>query len=150
MKKTAFIVREMHTEDITTAMKLSTAEGWNQTERDWRFLIDNPRNLGIVAESSNTIIGTTTVMNYSDRVAWIGMMLVAEKFRGQGVSSSLLADILKKLSSFKSVKLDATPAGQNVYKKFSFKDEFEIVRMTNLSVANISVQNNEKIFSERI
>src|SRR5450755_3591026 len=150
MKKTVFIIREMRPTDITRAMKLSTAEGWNQTANDWKFLIENPRNTCIVAECSNTIIGTTTAMNYSARVAWIGMVLVDKEFRGQGVSMSMLTDILKKLSSFKSVKLDATPAGQNVYKIFGFKDEFEIVRMTNLSVANISVQNDEKIFAECI
>jgi predicted GNAT family N-acyltransferase len=150
MKKTVFIIREMRPTDITGAMKLSTAEGWNQTANDWKFLIENPRNTCIVAEYSNTIIGTTTAMNYSGKVAWIGMVLVDKEFRGQGVSMSMLTDILKKLSSFKSVKLDATPAGQNVYKIFGFKDEFEIVRMTNLSVANISVQNDEKIFAECI
>lgn len=149
MKK-AFIIREMRPGDITGAMKLSTAEGWNQTENDWRFLVENLQNTCIVAECSNTIIATATALNYSGIVAWIGMMLVAEEFRGQGVGNSLLTDIVKKLSSFKSVKLDATPAGQNVYKKFGFKDEFEIVRMTNLSVSNISLQNDEKIFSERI
>jgi len=150
MKKAAFIIREMHPEDITGAMKLSAAEGWNQTENDWRFLIENPRNIVVVAECSNTIIGTTTAMNYSASVAWIGMVLVDNEFRGQGVSRSLLTNILKKLSSFKSVKLDATPAGQNVYKKFDFRNEFEIVRMTNLSIEKISVQNDEKIFPERI
>ena len=150
MKKAPFIIREMCSGDITGAMKLSTAEGWNQTENDWKFLIENPRNTCVVAECSNTIIGTTTAMIYSGDVAWIGMVLVDKEFRGQGVSISLLTDILKKLSSFKSVKLDATPAGQNVYKKFGFKDEFEIVRMTNLSIENISVQNDEKIFTKCI
>ena len=150
MKKAAFTIREMHPEDITGAMKLSTAEGWNQTENDWKFLIENPGNISLVAECSNTIIGTTTAMNYSNKLAWIGMVLVDKEFRGQGVSASLLTDVLKKLSSFNSVKLDATPAGQNVYKKFGFREEFEIVRMTNLSIANIAVQIDEKIFSEYI
>ena len=150
MKKAVFIIREMHPGDITGAMKLSTAEGWNQTVDDWKFLIENPKNTRIVAEDSDRLIGTTTAVNYSDRAAWIGMVLVDKEFRGQGVSSSLVTNIFKKLSSFKSVKLDATAAGQRVYEKFGFKDEFEIVRMTNLSIANLSVQNDEKIFPERI
>src|SRR6185503_14350588 len=99
MKKTAFIIREMHLEDITGAMKLSTAEGWNQTENDWKFLIENPKNTCDVAECSNTIIGTTTAMNYSNKIAWIGMVLVDKEFRGQGVSASLLTVVLKRLSS---------------------------------------------------
>jgi GNAT superfamily N-acetyltransferase len=148
MKKASFILRDMRAGDITGAMQLSTAEGWNQTENDWKFLIENPENTCVVAECSNTIIGTTTAMNYSDKLAWIGMVLVDKEFRGQGVSRSLLTAVLKRLSSFKSVKLDATPAGQNVYKKFDFRDEFEIVRMTNLSIADLPVEKDENILPE--
>ena len=150
MKNAVFIIREMHPGDIAGAMKLSTAEGWNQTENDWNFLIENSKNICVIAEHSDKIIGTTTAMNYSGNAAWIGMVLVDKEFRGQGVSTSLLTEVLKKLTSFKSVKLDATPAGRNVYKKFGFRDEFEIVRMTNLSMENISVKNDEKIFPEHI
>ena len=150
MKKTAFIIREMHPGDIKGSMKLSTAEGWNQTENDWKFLIENSRNACIVAEYSNTIIGTTTAMNYSNKIAWIGMVVVDKEFRGQGVSASLLTTVLKKLSSFKSVKLDATPAGQNVYKKFGFMDEFEILRMTNLAIADVTVEADENILPEPV
>lgn len=150
MKQVAFTIREMHPGDIAEAMKLSTAEGWNQTENDWTFLIENPGSTCVVAECSNTIIGTTTAMNYSNNLAWIGMVLVDKEFRGQGVSRSLLKAVLKKLSSFKSVKLDATPAGQNVYKKFGFRDEFEVLRMTNLAVADLQVETEGKILPEYI
>ena len=150
MKKAAFTIREMHPEDITGAMKLSTAEGWNQTENDWKVLIENSKNTCVVAECSNTIIGTTTAMNYSNKIAWIGMVLVDKEFRGQGVSASLLTVVLKKLSSFKSVKLDATPAGQNVYKKFGFREEFEIVRMTNLSIADLPVEIDKNMLAEPV
>ncbi len=148
MKQAAFTIREMHSGDITGAMRLSTAEGWNQTENDWKFLIEDPGNTNVVAECSNTIIGTTTAMNYSNKLTWIGMVLVDKEFRGQGVSASLLTAVLKKLSSFKSVKLDATPAGQNVYKKFGFREEFEVIRMTNLAIANLPVETDENILPE--
>lgn len=41
----------------------------------------------------------------------------------------LLSGLFEKLKSCKSVKLDATPAGQPVYKKYGFKDEYLIHRM---------------------
>jgi hypothetical protein len=44
----------------------------------------------------------------------------------------------------KSVKLDATPAGQKVYSKFGFKEEYSITRMVNSSVKHIS-SNDELI-----
>lgn len=135
----------MELSDIGSAMKLSNAEGWNQTEKDWKLFIEKPENVCMVAECGNKVIGTTTAINYSNQVAWIGMVLVDKEYRGQGVSKLLLADIFKKLEFCKSIKLDATPAGQQVYKKFDFKDEYLIARMTNLSMKNLPSHNDNDI-----
>ncbi len=126
-------LRPMTREDMGGAMKLSTAAGWNQTENDWRRLMENPENVCLAAEYDGRMVGTTTAINYANQVAWIGMVLVDKAFRGRGVSKALLTHIIQKLESCKSVKLDATPEGQRVYKKFDFKDEYRIVRMTNPS-----------------
>ncbi len=131
--------------DIRDAMKLSNAEGWNQTEKDWKVFIENPENVCMLAECGNRVIGTTTAINYSNQVAWIGMVLVDKEYRGQGISKSLLTDVFKKLESFKSVKLDATPAGQQVYKKFGFTDEYLIARMTNASINNLPTDDDNGI-----
>jgi hypothetical protein len=130
-------------------MKLSNAEGWNQTERDWRLLIETPQNVCLLVECNKKIIGTTTAMNYANQIAWIGMVLVAKEWRGQGVSKLLLANILKKLESFASIKLDATPAGQRVYEKFGFKDEYLIARLVTGSMNNLSLD-DDTILAESI
>ena len=135
----------MEPSDIRDAMKLSNAEGWNQTENDWKLLIEIPENVCMVAECGNRVIGTTTAINYSNQVAWIGMVLVDKEYRGQGISKSLLTDVFKKLESCKSVKLDATPAGQQVYKKFGFTDEYLIARMTNASMKNLPTDDDNEI-----
>jgi GNAT superfamily N-acetyltransferase len=145
MGKAAFILRQMEPGDIESAMKLSTAEGWNQTEKDWKLFIENPENICIAAECDNKVIGTTTAINYSNHVAWIGMVLVDQEYRGQGVSKVLLTNIFKKLEHFESVKLDATPQGQPVYKKFDFKDEYFIVRMANTSMKNLAQGDDNRL-----
>ena len=142
MRKTDFIVRSMRPGDIVYAMKLSNAEGWNQTENDWKLLIESPQNVCLVAEYNKKIIGTTTAMNYANQIAWIGMVLVAKESRGQGVSKLLLTNILKKLESFESIKLDATPAGKQVYQKFDFKDEYLITRVVTGSMKNLSFEDD--------
>ena len=149
MRKTDFIVRPMQPDDIVYAMKLSNAESWNQTEKDWKLLIESPQNVCLVAECNNKIIGTTTAMNYANRIAWIGMVLVATEWRGQGVSKLLLTNILKKLESFPSIKLDATPAGQRVYEKFDFKDESRIARVVTGSMKNLSLD-DDPVLTESI
>ena len=137
------VIRQMHIDDITKCMLLSDAEQWNQTEKDWKRLINGPKNHCMVAELDHRIIGTATAMNYSNEIAWIGMMLVDADFRGRGISKMLLGDLLNQLRICRSVKLDATPAGQPVYEKFGFKPEYIINRMTSSSLLNLQVSESE-------
>jgi len=139
----------MQLSDVEAGMRLSTAEGWNQTEIDWKFFIESRQNICLVAEADDKVIGTTTAINYSDKIAWIGMVLVDKNYRGRGVSKILLENVLEKLKPCRSIKLDATPAGREVYKKFGFKDECLITRMTNSSIKNFS-NTNKKYLIESI
>lgn len=150
MQKTAFILRPMELSDIGSAMKLSNAESWNQTEKDWKLLVENPDNVCLVAECGNKVIGTTTAINYSNQIAWIGMVLVDKEYRGQGVSKSLLTKIFKKLEFCKSVKLDATLQGQQVYKKFDFQEEYFIARMASSLMKDLPSGDGNEIIPEPI
>ena len=132
-------IRSMTLNDVKGGMRLSKAEGWNQTENDWRLFIADPNNFCLLAESENKIVGTTTAINYGEE-AWIGMVLVDKEYRGLGISKALLSQIFANLSSSRSLKLDATAAGQPVYQKFGFKNEYLISRMVNVSVKEVPVQ----------
>ena len=129
----------MNVTDIGSAMQLSTAEGWNQTETDWKLFLQSPGNICLVAEKDKKVAGTTTAINYSNQIAWIGMVLVAKDYRGQGISKSLLANILEALKFVKTIKLDATAEGQRVYRQFDFKEEYIISRMVATSVKNLAI-----------
>ena len=142
MQNEAFILRSMQPGDIDSAMKLSDAEGWNQTKKDWQLFLQNDGNICMVAESGSKVVGTTTAINYANHVAWIGMVLVDKEHRGRGISKSLLTRVLKKLERCKSIKLDATPQGQHVYKKLGFEDEYLIARMTIASMKDFSFDAN--------
>ena len=116
--------------DLDQAIHLSKAEGWNQTEKDWRLLLENPMNTCIVAEHNNKVAGTATALNHSNEVAWIGMVLVDKSLRGQGAGMMLLVNIIDRLKQIESLKLDATPEGQPLYKNLGFIEEHKIFRMT--------------------
>lgn len=137
MLQSDIVIRPIQLSDLGGAMRLSTEQGWNQTEADWRFMIEHPENSCLLAEYHGKIIGTTTAINYSNEVVWISMVLVDKEYRGHGISKLLLNNILGKLSGCKSIKLDATPEGQRVYKQYNFIDEYLITRMTNDAVKNL-------------
>ena len=143
METNSIIVRTLQTGDAAAAMNLSAAEGWNQTANDWNFLIAYPESICVAAVLEKEIIGTTTAINYSGRLAWIGMVLVNKAYRGRGISKLLLDHVFAKLKHFPSVKLDATAQGQQVYKKFGFKDEYPVARMVNTEVKKTIIPNGD-------
>jgi len=112
-------------------MRLKNDEGWNQLEKDWEVLIKLAPDTCFIAEYKNKIIGTVTAIIYSEKIAWIGMMLVDNRFRRQGVGWLLLTTVLEKLSEYHCIKLDATPTGIKVYQKLGFIENYTIHRMTN-------------------
>jgi predicted GNAT family N-acyltransferase len=129
-ENTTFTIRQMKPDDLAQAFSLSLKEGWNQTMKDWRLLLDNPDNVCIVAEKDNMIAGTATALNHENKIAWIGMVLVDGSLRGQGAGKMLLEYIINSLKHVQSVKLDATPAGEPLYQKLGFIEEYKIFRMT--------------------
>jgi hypothetical protein len=90
--------------------------------------------------SDDEVIGTATALNHSNKIAWIGMVLVDKSFRGRGIGKMLLTYITGALKHFDSIKLDATPAGLPLYQKLGFIDEYKIYRMTNPSLQSYGIQ----------
>lgn len=125
-----FTIRPMKSSDLDQAFSLSLNEGWNQTLNDWRLLIDNDENVCLVAEKDNRVAGTATALNHDNKIAWIGMVLVDKSLRGQGAGKMLLEEIIRRVKHVGSVKLDATPAGEPLYRKLGFIAEYKIFRMT--------------------
>ena len=115
--------------DVPGGMRLSTAEGWNQTEDDWQLILRSENAVCVTARDRGRLVGTTTAVNYQERVAWVGMVLVDRECRGRGISKAMLQETFRQLGSCESIKLDATPAGCPVYRKLGFEDEYLIQRM---------------------
>lgn len=138
MQTIAITLRTLQAEDIGAAMELSVAEGWNQTENDWNFLLRDEHNICVAAINNGKIIGTTIALDYPGKLAWIGMVLVNKAYRGKGISKLLLQDVLRKYKN--AMKLDATALGEPVYRKFGFLPEYTISRMVNTKLANTFTQ----------
>jgi GNAT superfamily N-acetyltransferase len=120
----------MTVDDIPQAMRLKDLAGWNQTVVDWeRFLSAGPKGC-FVAEREDRVVGTSTTIVYEGRFAWIGMVLVEQLLRGQGIGTALLERAIQYLDSrnIPCMKLDATPQGRVLYEKLGFVSEYDIER----------------------
>jgi GNAT superfamily N-acetyltransferase len=124
----------MTSADIPAGMRLKQAAGWNQTAADWqRFLNASPEGC-FVATVDGRVCGTAATITYpgirDDTLAWIGMVLVDPEYRGRGIGTQLLEHAIEYLDSrnVTTIKLDATPAGQPIYRAAGFNEEFAIER----------------------
>lgn len=50
-----FIIRQIQFNDIGGAMRLSTEQGWNQTDKDWKLLVGNPQNICLLTEDKGKL-----------------------------------------------------------------------------------------------
>ena len=122
-------IRLLLESDISAAMQLKEAAGWNQTEDDWRRLLRLEPNGCFCAIKDGRLVGTTTTTTYGDELAWVGMVLVDPEHRRQGIAAKLMSVALDYLNGkVGTVKLDATALGQPVYERFGFQVESLVER----------------------
>lgn len=127
--------RPMKSEDIPAGLSLCRSAGWNQRSRDWElFLHLSPEDCRVAMDEDGKVIGTVTTVCYEDHFSWIGMVLVDPTRQRQGIGMQLLKESLYILQNDETVKLDATPAGREVYLKLNFIDEYPLSRMMCTSV----------------
>lgn len=123
-------LRTMTVDDIPAGLSLCRYAGWNQLSRDWElFLRLNPPGCRVAFDETGVVVGTATTLPYQDHFTWIGMVLVDPKKQRQGIGTQLLTDALQLTKKVTTVKLDATPAGREVYLRLDFVDEYPITRM---------------------
>src|SRR5690242_4855115 len=114
--------------DIAGGLALSVASGWNQIVDDWAFFISQGHGSGFRSPVDG-LVATTAAVVYGGGCAWISMVLVAEAWRHRGLASLLLERTLRRLEALHATPmLDATPAGEPVYRHLGFRTGFPFDR----------------------
>jgi GNAT superfamily N-acetyltransferase len=123
-------LRVLRPEDLPFADSLCAIAGWNQTLGDWRRFLEMEPEGCVLAEWNGSPVGTATTLRYASEVAWIGMMLVHPGHRRRGIGRALLNHCIAWLQArrMRCIKLDATPAGKQVYDGLGFKSEWTLAR----------------------
>lgn len=109
-------------------LRLSRLAGWNQEAADWRFLLEAGRGTGIWSPDGR-LAATLVELDHAPSWTWIGMVLTDPDFRRRGLASWLMRRGLERIASAGRVAvLDATPAGENVYRPLGFAGTERISR----------------------
>ena len=130
------VFRAMTTDDIPAGLTLCRLAGWNQLARDWGlFLQLHPDGCQVAIDDNGNVVGTVATLPYENHFTWIGMVLVNPFKRRRGIGTRLLQKALHLTATHETIKLDATPAGREVYLKLGFKDEYEVIRMRGQTIS---------------
>lgn len=123
-------LRRLRAEDLPATAQLSAQAGWNQTEEDWRTLLELSPEGCLAIEVDGQLAATTTLLCYGRRLAWIGMVLTKQEYKRRGYARKLLAQTLKNADAMgiATIKLDATDQGQPLYESLGFRPEQAIER----------------------
>jgi GNAT superfamily N-acetyltransferase len=124
------VIRGLASEDVPQAVELSSGAGWNQTEEDWRTIIELDPDSCFAVDCGGKVAATATLVCYGKSLAWLGMVLTRPEFQRRGFARTLVERALGVADArgIQTVKLDATVHGQPLYESFGFAAEQEIQR----------------------
>ena len=113
--------------DISGCMALSAEAGWNQTPDDWALFLRHGTVFGVLADGAPVASGA--ILPYPDEFAWISMVLVTASRRRERIGTRILATCCAEIAQRGLVAvLDATPAGERVYRPLGFEPMFSLTR----------------------
>jgi len=110
-------------EDIAAFLALAATEGWVVEGWELEFLLAVfPQGCLVVRGAAGAGIGFVTAVRHSNS-GWIGNLIVAQHFRGQGLGAALFRSALQALRSagVDTVWLTASQDGLPLYQKHGFR-----------------------------
>ena len=132
---------------LADALALSNEANWNQVADDWAMMITAGEAIGF-QDTGGRLIASALTLPYGDQFGWISMVIVTQLRQKQGLATRLLNSCIQRLEDKHLVPLlDATPAGENVYRPLGFLPHFGFERWEHEAVENIfqtATQRNNK------
>jgi len=76
------LIRTLREADLAEVMELVRAARWNQTEDDWRHIMELEPEGALALVADGRVACTTTTICYGRELAWIGMVLTLRNTAG--------------------------------------------------------------------
>lgn len=91
-----FSVKNMSTEDISFAVRLSDTMDWNMAKDDFEFMMElEPKGCFVLLHGSERV-GIVTTISFG-KIGWFGNLIISEQRRKKGAGSLLASHAVKYL-----------------------------------------------------
>jgi len=121
--------RALRPDDARLLVRLSAEAGWNQTEDDWRLILDMGQGEGVFGADGAPVASACTVP-LTRRAHWVCMVLVTADARRRGLATRLMRARIQAIRDQGLVAgLDATELGRPVYEPLGFRALFGLDRL---------------------
>jgi GNAT superfamily N-acetyltransferase len=120
-------ITNMTQPEIQTAIQWAQAEGWNPGLHDGECFYHTDNNGFYAARLNNKIVGTVSIVKYSNNFAFAGFYIVLPEFRGQGIGLELQKFVSSKCQNL-NLGLDGVVNMQSRYEQAGFKKAYNNIR----------------------
>lgn len=123
-------VEPFRPEDVAEFLKMATAENWVVEPWECAFLLEAfPEGCFCMRDCAGKAIAFVTSLQH-ERSGWIGNLIVAEGYRGQGRGEGLFRKAMESLQAVgvSTFWLTASNSGRSLYEKYGFKSLDAVIR----------------------
>jgi len=124
------IIEPFRADDIPGFLALASAEGWVAEPWEFIFLLGAfPEGCFSMRDSAGRGVAFVTSLQH-DMSGWIGNLIVAEGYRGQGLGESLFRKAMEALqgAGVRTFWLTASKSGKSLYEKYGFRSLDTVAR----------------------
>ncbi len=123
------LIRSLQPADVDYLHGLVAEQGWGVTWEELARLVSYEPQGCFVADYDDIPAGVVTSTSYG-ALGWIGFLIVKPHARGRGIGEQLMRAAMRHLHStgVEAIRLDATEAGEPLYRKLGFVAEERSLR----------------------
>ena len=113
-------LRPMVETDLPAVFELSQQVQWPHRLEDWQQAWE--LGGGVIAEASGEVAGCALRWLWGEHRATLGLVIVAEQHRGQGIARAMMQQLMAPLSTYQ-LQLVASDQGKPLYQQLGFVEQ---------------------------
>ncbi len=119
-------LRVMTPDEAPAVITLMRKIGWDHPLEQTRQNITWGGSGSFCLAFDKEIIATAIALKYSDRLAWVGLVVSDPAYQRRGFARRLMNHVMQYLSSIESVMLDASTLGFPLYDNMGFQSLYKV------------------------